>query len=97
MARYEPLAIAHVADEIAHARILLLAEILRMSNCFNSSRLKIISFCGVWSRKTVATNCLPKEPVPPVTITTLFSRQPIVEFIIFTLAGIACGCAARQL
>src|SRR5882724_9831005 len=42
-----------------------------MSCCFNSSRLKMISFLGRYSLSITDTNFLPKEPVPPVTRTVL--------------------------
>lgn len=41
----------------------------RISCCFSSSRLKMMSFFGWYSFSIVSVNFLPKEPVPPVTRT----------------------------
>src|SRR6266851_2940687 len=42
----------------------------RMSCCLSSSRLKITSRLGWYSRNMISTNFFPNEPVPPVTRTT---------------------------
>src|SRR5882724_11492405 len=42
----------------------------RISCCFNSSRLRMTSFLGRYSRSIISTNLCPNDPVPPVTNTT---------------------------
>src|SRR4029077_1883242 len=55
-----------------------------MSCCLSSSRLKITSFLGRYSRCRISTNFLPNEPVPPVTSTTCSD-----QFINLSLAEIS--------
>src|ERR1700723_1068106 len=45
-----------------------------ISDCLSSSRLKTIRRLGLYWAITVLRKCLPNEPVPPVTRTTLSLR-----------------------
>src|SRR2546422_1025688 len=46
-----------------------------ISDCFSSSRLKIMTFRGVNRPRTVSVNFRPNDPVPPVIRTTLLFRS----------------------
>src|SRR5580704_6883252 len=46
-----------------------------ISDCFNSSRLKITSRLGWYFCSMISTNLLPNDPVPPVTITQLLLQS----------------------
>src|SRR4051812_43986737 len=50
-----------------------------ISDCFSSSRLKMISFFSLYRLSTVLVNLRPNDPVPPVTMTTLLFRSIIVS------------------
>jgi hypothetical protein len=74
----QPVDIPHVADKITQAG--MVEPAIRISCCFSSSRLKMITFCGWYSSSMMRVNFFPNEPVPPVIKTTLF------------LQSICCSC-----
>src|SRR5438270_11744782 len=53
---------------------------VRISCCFNSSRLKTINFLGRYSFSITSTNRLPNDPVPPVTSTTCSDQLSVVIY-----------------
>lgn len=47
----------------------------RISCCFSSSRLKMMSLWGRFSLRRISINFLPKDPVPPVTRTVALDQS----------------------
>jgi hypothetical protein len=68
---FEPAAIAHVANKKANAGI---RDFLgHLVTVLNSSREKTMTLLGLKSFKSRRVTLLPKDPVPPVMSTILFS------------------------
>src|SRR6266550_1127908 len=68
----------------------------RISCCFSSSRLKMMSFSGFLSLSKRWTNALPKDPVPPVMSTLLFVQSRSATTSLCIRSGPGGGLDARE-